>query len=126
MERAGASTLGRVLACALLVIGIAVMHHLVVTGCSTATSGHEQAHSAHLPDSSPAVTVDGLGEAPVDDAPAAALCLAVILAGWLVTPFVRVWRVCRETDIGERASARAVVGVPAWPPDLVFLSVSRT
>lgn len=120
------SALGRVIACALLVTGIAVMHHLVVTGCSTAISGHEQAHDVHLPESSPAAPVDGVGEAPTDDAPAAALCLAVILGGWLITPFMRAWRVRRETAAHEGAACRDVVGVLARPPDLASLSVSRT
>ncbi len=118
--------LGRVFACALLVIGVAVMHHLVVTGCASAASDQGHAHAAHLPESSPAATVDGAGEAPSEDAPAAAVCLAVMLGGWLIAPLVRAWRMRRETDPFSSNDDRAIVDVPARPPDLASLSVSRT
>ena len=141
MERAGASTLGRVIACALLVIGIAVMHHVVVTGCSTLTSSAGQGHAAqghaaqdhvsHAPasldaSSADAAVADGLGEVPPAQSPAAAICLAIVLGGWLMVPLVRAWRIRRDTEQTSHTRDRAIVDIPARPPDLVLLSVSRT
>lgn len=128
MERHGASTLGRVISCALLVVGIAVMHHVVVTGCSTVAGDSSHGHSAHMPDQSTAAmpSEDGLGEVPPADAPAAAICLAVMLGGWVLVPLVRAWRVRRDAEPSALALDPAVVDVPPHPPDLVLLSVSRT
>ena len=136
MERAGASTLGRVISCALLIIGIAVMHHVVVTGCSTlagsAGQGHAaQGHASHAPasidaPSADAAVADGLGEVPPAQSPAAAICLAIILGGWLMVPLVRAWRIRRDTEQTAHPRDRAIVDIPARPPDLVLLSVSRT
>ena len=136
MERSGASTLGRVISCALLIIGIAVMHHVVVTGCSTlvgsAGPSHAvQGHASHAPasidaSSADAAVADGLGEVPPAQSPAAAICLAIILGGWLMVPLARAWRIRRDTEPTEHPRDRAIVDVPARPPDLVLLSVSRT
>ena len=131
MERAGGSTLGRIVACALLVVGIAVMHHVVVTGCSTLTSSAGHGHASHVPvstdaSSADAAVADGLGEVPPAQSPAAAICLAIILGGWLMVPLVRAWRTRRDSEPAKHPRDRAVVNVPARPPDLVLLSVSRT
>lgn len=138
VERAEGSTLGRVIACALLVLGIAAMHHVVVTGCAAFVSAQGHAHSVHVPDPSadaPADAivdpvagqhVDGLGDAPQGEMPAAAICLAILLGGWLLTPLIRAWRMRRGVEPFGRTHDRPVVDVPARPPDLVSLSISRT
>jgi len=131
VERAGGSTLGRVVACALLIIGIAVMHHVVVTGCSTMPSSAGHGHASHVPASTDASSADaavanGLGEVPPAQSPAATICLAIILGGWLMVPMVRAWRIRRDAEPTEHPRDRAAVDIPARPPDLVLLSVSRT
>lgn len=107
------------------------MHHVVVTGCSTLTSSAGHGHASHVPastdaSSADAAVADGLGEVPPAQSPAAAICLAIVLGGWLMVPLVRAWRTRYDSEPAQHPRDRAVVNVPARPPDLVLLSVSRT
>lgn len=120
----------------LLLLGIAAMHHLVVSGCVTAVVHQAAVHAGgHGWDAGPIAAKDeprqesapggpsGTG-APVDHS-GAALCLAVLVSAWLLTPLLRYRRALRGAESVLRAPP-PVVAAPPRPPDLVVLSVSRT
>lgn len=124
----------------LLLLGMAAMHHLVTTGCvavmvdhaSLGSDVHATDHVVDEPASGvPGEVHDVLGAnemsdtgAPVDHA-GAALCLAVIVGAWLLTPLLRYRRVPRAMPSLLREPA-TMVAVPPRPPDLSLLSVRRT
>lgn len=118
--------LGRLVGSVLLVLGIALMHHVVVTTCSSAIGGQAHGHAVQM-DSTTAPALDGISQGALPEpAPAAALCLAVMLVGWFLAPVVREWRRRRDADASEPTRRARVSGAPPHPPDLAVLSVCRT
>lgn len=133
-------SIGHLIGSVLLLLGMAAMHHLVVSGCGAAVvehvpvaagvpaTGHVIEHSG--PEASEpsrgtheADKPSGTGS-PVDHS-GAALCLAVVVSAWLLTPLLRFRRVARVTPSFLQAPT-AVAAVPPRPPDLNLLSVCRT
>lgn len=130
------SALGRVIAAVLLVVGIAAMHHLVVTGCAASPAGHEGIHASHDEsvtglDPAPPAFADAQevavpsGASEPSEGHGAAACLAVLLTLWVMAPLVRYLRRRRVTHMSGLHRCDAA---PAQvrPPDLHSLSVSRT
>ncbi len=126
MRSAQRPGLGHLIASALMVLGIALMHHVVVTGCSALGASPDHSHAAAEVADMTASPATDAGSAGSSGAPSAALCLAVLLGAWLAAPIVRAWRARRSDTIHERTEASRVVGVLAHPPDLAELSVRRT
>lgn len=133
-------SIGHLIGSVLLLVGMASMHHLVVSGCGAAVVDHASlAHASHatadvvehphLEVSDTSHGTHGEGEtsgtgSPVDHS-GAALCLAVIVGAWLLTPLLRFRRVARVTPSALHEST-AVGALQPRPPDLHLLSVCRT
>lgn len=130
-------SIGHLIGSVLLLIGMAAMHHLVVSGCGSVvvdqaavgTSVHvieqpgpdagDHSHGKHDADET-----SGTGT-PVDHS-GAALCLAVVVSVWLLTPLLRFRRVRRDVVTELRPPSDVSWDDPPRPPDLSLLSVSRT
>lgn len=126
----------RLLVVAVLAFGLIGMHHLVVAACH-----HAAGHSGHATTLTASASHDaathGVPIAPLqapEDAPqgpgglvgAAATCLAVLLMiVLLVFPHVLA-RVRRWWQMSARQPLTRVASAIIKPPDLTFLSVSRT
>lgn len=132
--------MGRLIGSVLLLLGMAAMHHLAVSGCgsvmvdhaSPGVAAHAAVHLIEHPDSG----VAGETQDPRDDGETsgtgtpvdhsgAALCLAVIVSAWLLTPLLRFRRVPSALSSPLRKPP-TMVAVLSRPPDLSLLSVSRT
>lgn len=118
--------LGRMVGSIILVLGIVLMHHVVFTTCGSAMSGQAHGHAIQMePMAAPDVDASSTG-APLESAPAAALCLAVVLGGWLLAPIVRAWRIRSERAGSRQAMGSEHAQAPPRPLDRTLLSVCRT
>lgn len=135
-DRTPAPRVVRLLATLVLVVGVAAMHHLVASGCTSMQPAHSPDHAvAHTIEVSPVVVVASSGsDASSRDAATGAVsvehsgdavCLAVIVLLWSVAPLLRWWRGRGEDQLHSHARGTAILLVDR-PPDLIQLSVSRT
>lgn len=135
MRSAQRPGLGRLLASAMVVLGIALMHHIVITGCSTLSPSVDHAHApvamedvstpAATPTTASTTPVEGIEALEPPGGSAAAVCLAILLGAWLAAPIVRAWRARRGSTVAELTQTSPVGGVLPRPPDLAELSVRR-
>lgn len=133
-------SIGHLIGSVLLLLGMAAMHHLVVSGCGAAVVDHaplsaaEHATGHVMEHTGPEAPVPSHGTheagetsgtgSPVDHS-GAVLCLAVVVSAWLLTPLLRFRRVARVTP-SFLQEPTPVAAVPPRPPDLNLLSVCRT
>lgn len=125
--------MGRIIASLMIVIGIATMHHLVVSGCSALADGpstpHGVAEAAN--DDAGAYGESGGGShhdssSPSGDVDLGDVCAGLITALWLLIPLVRSWWIRRHDIAGGFPRLTDTRESAFRPPDRDLLSISRT